>query len=305
VIVQDLAPGLLRRALRGPGLNLRTGPVVNRIRSHVEAVERGIALHYAGHPIEAEDAFADFHVSVDRPSGLRRWLHPQVLFRFDGEEPFAPLPGPQGFPMLEWGLNWCIYTYCQQFITLHSAVLARDGRALILPAPSGSGKSTLCAGLAFRGWRLLSDELSVFDPKTREIVPVPRPISLKNRSVDVIRTFAPQAVFSPAVPDTIKGTVAHVRPPADAVLQAASRARPTWIVLPRYQAGAPAALVPAPRSRVLMALVENTFNYSIHGARAFELLAAVTEHCACYEFTYGDLDEAVALFDKLASEGVA
>jgi HprK-related kinase A len=302
VIVQDLAPRQLQQALHGPGLNLRTGPVVTRIRSHVPAVERGIAMHYAGHPVEADDAFADFHVSVDRPTGLRRWVHPQVVFRFDGEEPFAPLPGPQGFPLLEWGLNWCIYTYCQQYVTLHSAVLARDGRALMLPAPSGSGKSTLCAGLAFRGWRLLSDELTVFEPATRAIVPVPRPISLKNRSVDVIRDFAPQAVFSPAVPDTAKGTVAHVRPPGDAVQQAQARAQPRWIVLPRYSAGAPARLVPAPRSRVLMALVQNTFNYSIHGPRAFELLAEVTERCDCYEFTYGDLDEAVALFDRLAAD---
>jgi HprK-related kinase A len=305
VIVKDLAPGLLQQTLRGPGLNLRTGPVVTRIRSHVPAVERGIALHYAGHPVETDAAFADFHVSVDRPSGLRRWVHPQVVFRFDGEEPFAPLPGPQGFPLLEWGLNWCVYTYCQQFVTLHSAVLARDGRAVILPAPSGSGKSTLCAGLAFSGWRLLSDELTVFDPDTLEIVPVPRPISLKNRSVDVIRAFAPQAVFSPAVPDTVKGTVAHVRPPGDAVLQAQTRARPHWVVLPRYQAGAPATLTPAPRSRVLMALVENTFNYSIHGQRAFELLAEVTGRCECYEFTYSNLDEAVALFDQLASASAA
>lgn len=305
MIVQDLAPRQLQQALHGPGLNLRTGPVVTRIRSWVPAVERGIAMHYAGHPVEADDAFADFHVSVDRPTGLRRWVHPQVVFRFDGEEPFAPLPGPQGFPLLEWGLNWCIYTYCQQYVTLHSAVLARDGRALMLPAPSGSGKSTLCAGLAFRGWRLLSDELTVFEPATQAIVPVPRPISLKNRSVDVIRGFAPQAVFSPAVPDTVKGTVAHVRPPADAVQQAQARAQPRWIVLPRYSAGAPATLARTPRSRVLMALVANTFNYSIHGQRAFELLAAVTERCDCFEFTYGDLDEAVALFDRLATDAPA
>lgn len=305
MIVQDLSPRQLQQALHGPGLNLRTGPVVTRIRSHVPAVERGIAMHYAGHPVEADDAFADFHVSVDRPSGLRRWVHPQVVFRFDGEEPFAPLPGPQGFPLLEWGLNWCIYTYCQQYVTLHSAVLARDGRALMLPAPSGSGKSTLCAALAFRGWRLLSDELTVFEPATQAIVPVPRPISLKNRSVDVIRGFAPQAVFSPAVPDTVKGTVAHVRPPGDAVQQAHTHAQPRWIVRPRYSAGAPATLTPAPRSRMLMALVENTFNYSIHGQRAFELLADVTERCDCYDFTYGNLDEAVALFDRLAAGTLA
>lgn len=300
MIVSEFAPRQLAKVLQGPGLNLRTGPVVTRIHSRVPEVAQGIALHYGGHPVEPAEVFADFHVSVERPRGLRRWVYPQVVFRFDGEEPFAPLPGAQGFPLLEWGLNWCVYTYCQQFVTVHGAVLERDGRALMLPAPSGSGKSTLCAGLAFRGWRLLSDELTVLDPNSREIVPLPRPISLKNRSIDVIRAFEPLARFSPAVPDTVKGTVAHVRPPDEAVRLAGQRARPTWLVLPRYVEGAPAALVPAARPRVLIGLVENTFNYGVHGVRAFELLADVVDGCACYEFSYGRLDEAVALFDRLA-----
>ena len=307
MILGDLTPARLRSQLAGPGLSLRTGPVVTRIRSRLDAVVQGLAIHYGAFAIEPDEAFADFHVEVGRPSGLRSWggggggLKPQVVFRFDGEEPFAPLPGPQGFPMLEWGLNWCIYTYCHQFMTLHSAVLERDGHALLMPAPSGSGKSTLCAGLAFRGWRLLSDELTVVDPVAGDIVPVPRPISLKNQSIEVIRAFAPQAVFSPPVPDTVKGLVAHARPPQDAVDKALQRARPRWIVLPRYRAGEPARLEALSRAQVFMQLVENTFNYSIHGPAAFAALAALMDRCDCYSFTYGHLDEAVATFDRLAA----
>lgn len=301
MILGDLTPAQLRRRLSGAGLSLRTGPVVTRIRSRLDAVVQGLSIHYAAFPVEPDEAFADFHVQVRPPRGVRSWLRPQVVFRFDGEEPFAPLPRPQSFPILEWGLNWCIYTYCHQFVTLHSAVLERGGQALLMPAPSGSGKSTLCAGLAFRGWRLLSDELSVIDPVSLEVVPVPRPISLKNRSIDVIRAFEPKAVFSPAVPDTIKGLVAHARPPQDAVDKASQRARPRWIVLPRFEAGAAARLEPLPRAEAFMQLVQNTFNYSIHGPAGFATLAALLEGCDCYRFSYGNLDEAVATFDRLAA----
>ena len=104
-----LSPRLLRRSLLKRGLRLRTGPVVTNIRSRLEAVAQGIAFHYSAHRVEAESAFADFHISIERPLSVRRWVQPQALFRFDADLPFAPLPASQAaVPMLEWGLNWCI-----------------------------------------------------------------------------------------------------------------------------------------------------------------------------------------------------
>lgn len=298
--VAELSPPVLGRLLAGPGLRLRTGPIVTAIRSRLSAVREGIALHYAEHPAEDESVFADFHVSVARPSGLRRWYKPQVEFRVDGQSQFTPLPGDQGFPMLEWGLNWCISGACHQYLTLHAAVMERNGRALILPAPSGSGKSTLCAGLVFRGWRLMSDELTLFDPASGEIVPLPRPISLKNASIDVLRSFAPNALFGPIVHETTKGSVGHVKPPLDAVRRADQRARPAWFVMPRYEAGAPACLRPLPKGQTMMRLIESAFNYNVYGRDGFELLADAVERSECFEFSYSQLDEAVAIFDALS-----
>lgn len=299
--VDALDARALRRRLRGPGLRLRTGPVLNCIRSPLEAVARGIALHYAAHPVE-DEGFADFHVSVERPAGLRRWWRPQVLFKLDGVSPFTPLPGDQGFPILEWGLNWCLTGLYPRFLTLHAAVLERHGRALVLPAPSGSGKSTLCAALALSGWRLLSDELALIDPGTGLIQPLPRPVSLKNDAIEVVRRFAPAARFGPPVHETAKGTVAHMRPPADGVARALEPARPGWIVLPRWAAGQPAQLQPLPRAQALMQLVENAFNANLHAADGFECLARVVDASACHRFSYGRLEDAVQVFEALAAQ---
>lgn len=303
MIVADLDDARLRRVLSSTGLRLRTGPVVTQIRSALPAVQAGIALHYANHPVVDDDDFADFHVSVDRPGGLRRWIKPQVLFSFDGDSPFTPLPGDQGLPMLEWGLNWCVSSQSHQYLTIHAAVVERGGRAMILPAPPGSGKSTLCAGLVFRGWRLLSDELALIDPHSGHLHGLARPISLKNASVDVFRDFAPQARFGPTVHETTKGSVAHVQPPRDSVLQVDRPALPGWVVLPRYMAGAPASLQALPRAEAFMQLVDNAFNYHVHGAQGFKILAALIDRSDCYRFTYSRLEEAATVFASLA-EGV-
>lgn len=295
----DLTPSQLRHRLAHAGVNLRTGPVVSRVRSRLRSVQDGMALHYAAHPLEPDEAFADFHVRVRRPAGLRRWIQPQVVFEFDELTPFAPLPGDQGFPMLEWGLNWCVTNHFHQRLTLHAAVVERDGLALILPAPPGSGKSTLCAGLIHRGWRLMSDELTVIDTADLSISAVPRPVSLKNASIEVMKRFAPEAAFGRVVNDTTKGSVAHFRPPLSAVERAHERARAAWVVLPRWQAGAETSLRPLSKGRCLMQLVENAFNYNVHGAAGFETLAALTDQCDAFEFSYSDLEDAAALFARL------
>ena len=301
MIVSDLSPIELTRQLTGPGLRLRTGPVVTRIQSPLAAVAEGISLHYAEHPIEQPGSFADFHVRLGRPGNLRRWLRRQVVFQFDGAPPFLPLPAEQAFPMLEWGLNWCISAHCHQYLVVHAAAIERSGRALLLPAPPGAGKSTLCAGLVSRGWRLLSDELALIDPSSGDIAPLARPISLKNASIDVIRRFSPEAVLGPTVHDTLKGSVAHLKAPLESVERATEPARPRWIVLPRYEASAAARFEPLGKGRAFMQLADSAFNYNLHGRSGFETLAQMVEACDCYEFAYGDLEEAAALHDELAA----
>ncbi len=294
----DLSQTELDGLLRGPGLYLQTGVFRFAIRSPFKDVARALRLLYAEHGVAAQGEFADFHVRVDAPP-LRKFLRPQSQFYLDDQTPFKPLPRPQAAAMLEWGMNWCVTAHAHQYLILHAASLARDGLGLIMPAPPGSGKSTLAAALCFRGWRLLSDELTLLDPDHLAMAAVARPISLKNASIEVIRGFVGHAVLSDTARDTAKGTVAHLRPPASSVAAADVSATPRWIVLPRYEAGAAARLSPLPRARAFMELAQNAFNYSLLGEAGFTALAQLVNGCDCYRFSYGDLEEAVTLFAGL------
>ena len=300
-LLSSLGAAATAAALRSPaGVCIRTGPVTARIATPLPDVAASVASLYADYPLVGSDEVVDFDVAVRRPTGLRALWRPQVVFESDRRQPFNPLAGDQGFPLLEWGLNWCVYAACHQYLILHAAVLERGGRALILPAPSGSGKSTLCAALLFHGWRLLSDELAMIDPRDGQLVPMPRPVSLKNASIDVMSQLVPQLRFGSRVEETVKGVVAHFNAPFDAVQRANERASPAWVVLPRYVAGKPATLAPLERARGFMSLVENAFNYEVFGAEGFEVLASVIDRCLCFNFEYGHLPEAIALFNRLA-----
>jgi HprK-related kinase A len=158
----------------------------------------------------------------------------------------------------------------------------------------------LCAGLAFSGWRLLSDELALICPRSGELVPNPRPVSLKNQSIPVMQKFAPGLRLGSQVRETSKGVVAHFAAPGEAVSRALQRVRPGWVVLPRWVAGHPTRLRPLERAQGFMKLVENAFNYPVFGGQGFEMLAALVDQIPCYSFDYSDLDEATELFNRLA-----
>ncbi len=296
-----LSQPALQHQLQYPGIFIQTGSFITRIQTSLAAVTEGIGLLYADYPLAECTDFADFHIQLVLPIGLRRWFKPQVVFLFDGQPTFKPLPADQAFPMFEWGLNWCVSSHAHSYLIIHAAVIEKNGHAAVLPAPPGSGKSTLCAALVTRGWRLLSDELALIRISDGKIIPLPRPVSLKNASIDVIQLFEPSAIFSRKVTDTMKGTVAHMKPPAESVARAADPARPGWVIFPKYQSSASTSLTSIPRSHAFMRVADNAFNYSTLGVRGFQTLADLIDASTCFDFTYSVLDEAIDAFNQLAS----
>jgi len=310
VRLADLSEAELSRRLRGPGLALPAGPFTVRLTSPLEEIAAALGLLYGGHPLadggaDDPEGYADFHLRVAPAGGPRRWIRPQVGFFLDGRNPFNLLPAHQAFPMYEWGLNWCIVNLAHQFLIIHAAVVARDGRALLLPGPPGSGKSTLCAALIHRGWRLLSDELALISPADGRLSPLVRPVNLKNESIAIMRAFAPDAVFNRETPDTAKGVVTHMRPPAASIDAAAETARPAWIVFPTFRAGARTALEPVPGPRAFMRLADESFNYGLHGGRGFAAMSRLLRGCMVRDMAFGDLESALAALDGLAREAPA
>lgn len=303
--VGALSPRELEIRLAEPGIFLRTGAFITHLRSTIPSVAEGIGQMYADFPLEVQGDFADFHVSLDRPANPRRWYKPQVFFRFDGMTPFRPLPLDQAFPFFEWGLNWCVASQAHRYLIIHAAVVEKGGFAAILPAPPGSGKSTLCAALVSRGWRLLSDELALIRLGDGKLLPLPRPVSLKNASIQIIRGYAPDGIFAREVTGTTKGTVCLMKPPGDSVARAGEMAQVAWIIFPKYQPNTRPQLVALPKSRTFMRVAENAFNYSLLGSRAFETLGKVIDGCQCFDFTYSALDDAIEAFSSFTATALA
>ncbi len=297
--LESIAGTRLTALLASGDFVLRIGPFCVRLKADSDDLAALIQRLYGDCPLEAPIGISDFHIHMTRPRNLRHFLRPQARFLFDGQSPFAPFPEDHAFPLFEWGLNWCVASYSHQFLMLHSAVVEKNGKALLLPAWPGSGKSTLCAALVYRGWRLLSDEFGLIRPGTHAMIPFPRTIPLKNESIAIVRDFAPEAVIGPTFPRTRKGDVAHLKAPAESVQRSEETAEPGFVIFPRYTPGQRANLRPLTKARAFMKLAGNAFNYELLGESGFSTVASLIRDCDTCLFHYDDLEKAVQTLDSL------
>ncbi len=285
-----------------PTKSYQIGPFSVAVSTDVAEIDRGIESFYQGFkPVNAK--FFDFHISLEQPRGVRRWLRPQIDFVFDGIRPFKPLPRTQGLALFEWGLNWCITNHCHEYLTVHAAVIERNGFSLILPAPPGAGKSTLCAALVCAGWRLLSDELALIGLEGANcIAPLARPVCLKNASISIIKQASPSSRFGKTCTGTNKGDVAHMMAPARSVELIDECAVGRLIVFPRYIVNSKTILTRRSKATTFFEMARQSFNFHVLGSKGFEALESVVTRSDCYDFEYSNLDEAIELMTELSDQ---
>jgi HprK-related kinase A len=285
---------------------LRIPPVTIRVSTDLPEVVEHIELFYGTQkfdPVSAKASFVDFDIAVLKGTGLRRIWRPQARFLLDGLEPFLPLPRAQSAPLLEWGLNWCMASRPMDYLTIHAAVVAKGADALILPGFPGAGKSTLCAALVFLDkWRLLSDELTLLDIERGTLHPHPRPINLKNRSIDIVADF-PGARIGPRYHDTRKGTVALAAPPVESVKAAEEPAQCRWVVFPTYAPEEESWCEELSRAEAFALIAEQSFNKDRLGATGFHALCAMLDKARCYEIGYRSTEEALSQINDISKAG--
>lgn len=225
--------------------------------------------------------------------------------RADGEELAGSASAKRALGTLAWHVNRCaIESAVGDHVVLHAAAVARDGRALVLPAAMESGKTTLAAGLIDRGWAYLSDEAAALTLDGTTVRAYPKPLSIDPGSQQVLAHWRPDAVDDePASLQRGQWQVAATaRPGGQVVAEAAIAA----VVLPRYEEGAATALAPLSRATAMARAAECAFAWQGEQLRErFAALAAAVRASACGELVVGDLDAACEAVARFWGEHVA
>jgi HprK-related kinase A len=268
------------------------GAVNIHLDCSVDLVSKNIKSLYPQYILEQGDSPIDYFVSLKHGSGIRRYVRPQVVFEHDGDAPFKPVASNHAYASFEWGLNYVVSNFAQNFLSIHSGVVATQDKAFIFPAPPGSGKSTLTTYLMGQpGWRILSDEMSLVIPGTCDIKPLIKPVCLKNNSIELAKSWFPNERFSTIASGTIKGDVAHLSPPENSWAQRHKKAKATAIIFPRYTPSKSLEIYQLDKNQGFMMLAENVINLSLQGQVGFNTLVDLIENTQQFEIVYSDVEE--------------
>jgi HprK-related kinase A len=292
LLLRQLAADDFSQRLARGELPLRVGPYIYNIQSNLPAVAAGIATLYGDFRLADPGEFVDYNVALQCSGCLQR-VRGKAEFLFDKKSPFDTIPAGQAYAFLEWGMNWCVSLHANEYLKLHAAAVSRGDTAIIMPGIPGAGKSTLCAALGLSGWRILSDEHAMIPLRTTEIVPLCRPVSLKNESIDVIKSFSANATFGPVSKETHKGVVVHMKADLHPDSHDTKSLQAAAMIFPRYARDEPQRMSPRRRTDSFILAAYHSFNYSLLCEAGFEAMKTLIENIDCYDLVYHDLDWAV------------
>lgn len=271
-------------------INLSLPPFNFEVSTNIAHVKTNIQALYPEQSL-SESSFTDYRLSLENTGLFRQFFKKQSRFLCDYREPFKPLNYSQAFAMLEWGMNWTVASHEMSYLMVHSAVLAKNGKAILFPAPPGSGKSTITAFLAFNGWQLLSDEMALINLESGKCQPFVRPICLKNSSIDMVSNWFPDASYSSVAKDTHKGDVIHMSPPSQSWAMRNEEAEVVGIVYPQYTKDAMLTIEPLSQASSFIQLTDNAFNFTVLGRQGFDALTKLVERAQSFKVWHSDLSE--------------
>jgi energy-coupling factor transporter ATP-binding protein EcfA2 len=197
--------------------------------------------------------------------------------------------------MVHANLHLLTYERCDHLVGMHAAAVADKNNCILLPANCGSGKSTLTAALAGSGFQYCSDDMVFLTSNPVEMRPAPMAMGIKSGSWDVLEKYYPQLPVLASHERADGKVIRYLPPPPHSYTKhPTGTLAVTHIIFPGYREGEKAAVTPLTPAQGLCRITQA--GYDVQGGLTEACIEQLVEWIAdipCYEFRYGNLDDAV------------
>ena len=262
------------------------------------AATRGVRIHDlalridflgSASPKSFDDVFGHLSADISDPrmrlsvAGCR-----QSCFIFEGRYPLAVCADNELVPHLKAILTERYVSSVKTAFVVHGALLARQGRGLLICGQPGAGKTTLSVALTRSGYHYCSDDIVRIE-RTGMAMGVPFLPALKTGAWPLVEPYAPRIVDVPTHRRRDGQDVRYLPVPASAEPQILSD-----IVVLARETDIGAGLTAVEPLEMLSTLLESAF--SARGALDADMLktfARAIESARCHRLVYSDLADAV------------
>lgn len=185
------------------------------------------------------------------------------------------------------------------FFQIHSGVVSRGGKSLLLPGPPGSGKTTLALGLVLSGFKYLSEEVALIDPSSRDVVPFPRSLCFKERSFTTVKRLMSKIEVKDAEWEIDRGGVHYIDVTDIATDPYGEREPVGYVIFPRYNPHGKSVLSKISRAEAASRIAQMSLNFSSYGKSGVDIAVEIARNAECWALSVGDLEESVSLISGL------
>lgn len=202
----------------------------------------------------------------------------------------------------EFFLNDFIKSSRDQYYLLHSAVLVKRGKAVLLPGISKSGKSTISIALLKDGFKYLSDEIAAINLSTLRVTGFPGAIAMREKTLSLFPNLEPEINhLRYQLLNSGKVREIHYGIPSGRNLASMNKSFPiSVIVFPQYNPKGDTFLSEIkPRSVAIFDLMQCSINQRRLKDRGFKTAARLIRQTKCYNLQTKDLAKACEIINDL------
>jgi hypothetical protein len=202
-------------------------------------------------------------------------------------------------PFLEWHLNNSALANLDNYLQIHAGAITKNSKGIILPACANGGKTTLILGLLMRGFKYLSDEVALVDPKTCRISPFPKNLCLKEGS---FKLFDPSRLGTQYHVRPSKGALFFINPNQIAPDVTGCPCEAAFLIFPYFDTSKSVQLKKIRKPEALLNMTKLLLNIPYFQEEWLDVLVGLTRGAECYSISVNSLPDTVELISHLVEE---
>ena len=186
-------------------------------------------------------------------------------------------------------------------LLLHSAVLVKRRKAIVLPAGSNSGKTTLSLALLKDEFKYISDEVAAVNIYNLKASGFPRAMMIKDKTLSLFPSLQREIrCYKFQFRNSRDVQKAHLGIPGERKTAPLKQSFPiTAIVFPKYNPDGVTTLTELKPSEALVNLMRCSFNHLRLNEIGFRSAAKIARKIKCYFLEVNDLTKACELINDL------